>query len=122
MIGYIVALLPLYILVWLPISQILFGPSETSSDRQTVVLNSSFVASNEPLSCPPHSYNTFILSQEPLIIYIENFLSTDESAHLIKIRYFSPIPQVRSPSQVVECEEEILRVLLLTALSLNPQL
>jgi prolyl 4-hydroxylase len=90
MIGYIVALLPLYILVWLPIQHMLFGSSEPSSDRQTVVFNSSFVASNEPLSCPPHSYNTFILSQEPLIIYIESFLSADESAHLIKIRSFLP--------------------------------
>jgi prolyl 4-hydroxylase len=88
MLGYIVALLPLYVLVWVPLSGIIFGTSQKPSDRQNVVFNSSFVATDEPLSCPPYNYNTFILSQEPLIIYIENFLTTEESAHLVKTRYF----------------------------------
>ncbi len=38
------------------------------------------------LSCPSHSYNTYILSHEPLIIYIENFLSASEATHLLDIR------------------------------------
>jgi hypothetical protein len=48
-------------------------------------LSSSSIASAEPLSCPAHSYNVHILSHEPSIIYIENFLSADESANLLKI-------------------------------------
>ncbi|KAG0647448.1 Procollagen-proline [Hyphodiscus hymeniophilus] len=85
MIGYIFALLPLYILVYLPISQILNGSPQTSTRQQTLSFNESFIAVEEPVSCPPHSYNTFILSHEPLIIYIENFLSGHESEHLLNI-------------------------------------
>lgn len=99
MIGYILALLPLYILVWVPISNIIFGTSQQPSDHQNAVFNSSFVATDEPLSCPPHNYNTFILSQEPLIVYIENFLSTEESAHLVEIRYLDSISNCEFATQ-----------------------
>jgi len=92
MLGYIAALLPLYVLVWIPLSNVIFGTPQKQkpSDHQNVLFNSSFIATDEPLSCPPHNYNTFILSQEPLIIYIENFLTAEESAHLISIRYLVP--------------------------------
>ncbi|TVY42931.1 putative prolyl 4-hydroxylase [Lachnellula subtilissima] len=87
MLGYIAALLPLYVLVWIPLSNVIFGTPQKQkpSDHQNVLFNSSFIATDEPLSCPPHNYSTFILSQEPLIIYIENFLTAEESAHLISI-------------------------------------
>ncbi|TVY93292.1 Prolyl 4-hydroxylase [Lachnellula willkommii] len=87
MLGYIAALLPLYVLVWIPLSNVLFGTPQKQklSDHQNAIFNSSLVATDEPLSCPPYNYNTFILSQEPLIIYIENFLTAEESAHLISI-------------------------------------
>jgi prolyl 4-hydroxylase len=87
MIGYIVALLPLYMFLYLPISHMLYGTSEKAGNQQITNFNSSFIATNDPLSCPFHNYNTFILSHEPLIIYIENFLSPDESQHLLEIRY-----------------------------------
>jgi prolyl 4-hydroxylase len=86
MIGYIVALLPLYMFVYLPISHMIYGTSEKTSVQQTTNFNSSFIATNEPLACPSHNYNTFILSHEPSIVYIENFLSSDESQHLLEIR------------------------------------
>jgi hypothetical protein len=86
MLGYLVALLPLYIFLWLPLSQIIYGTSKGSSHNQTIHLNNSLIASDEPLSCSPHNYNTFILSTEPLVIYIENFLSVEESKHLLDIR------------------------------------
>ncbi|KAL5322795.1 hypothetical protein ACEPPN_010772 [Leptodophora sp. 'Broadleaf-Isolate-01'] len=84
MLGYIAAILPLYIFVYLPVSNTLFGTSQKPLARVTE-FNSSFIATNEPLSCPTHKYNTHILSQEPLVIYIEDFLSPDESTHLLKI-------------------------------------
>ncbi|KAF4627564.1 hypothetical protein G7Y89_g10586 [Cudoniella acicularis] len=84
-IGYIAALLPLYVIVYLPLSHMLFEVEQKLPVSQTPALNSSFIATDEPLFCPPHNYHTFMLSQEPLIIYIENFLSAQESAHLIKI-------------------------------------
>ena len=89
MIGYIFALLPLYVLVYLPISHMLYGSPPQSSKQQTVSFNSSFIATDEPLSCPSHNFNTHILSHEPLIIYIENFLSAAESQHLLQIRYLT---------------------------------
>src|SRR4051794_34623390 len=86
MIGYFFALLPLYVLVYLPLSYLFYG-SPARSDLAISTLNSSLIASNDPLSCPSHSYNTHLLSHEPLIIYIEKFLSTEESKHLLVIRY-----------------------------------
>lgn len=89
MLGYIAALPLLYVFVYLPISNSYFGTSQRPQGQHAATLNSSFIADDQPLSCPPHSYNTYVLSQEPLVIYIENFLSADESRHLIEIRYFS---------------------------------
>lgn len=89
MIGYIFALLPLYVLVYLPISSMLHGSPQKSKKQEALIFNESFVATDEPLACPSHSYNTHILSHEPLIIYIENFLSESESRHLLEIRYLS---------------------------------
>ncbi|KAI5926386.1 hypothetical protein F4810DRAFT_535140 [Camillea tinctor] len=45
-------------------------------------------AANETLSlahCPPDAYAVHILSKAPLVIYIENFISEDERAHLLEI-------------------------------------
>jgi prolyl 4-hydroxylase len=91
MLGYAFALIPIYFFVYLPISQILYGITSKPSDPgiANFNFNVSSIASDEPLSCPVHGYNTHILSQEPLVIYIENFLSADESSHLLKIRYCS---------------------------------
>jgi prolyl 4-hydroxylase len=94
MLGYAVALVPLYFFVYLPISSMLYGPSQKPSDPASFSFNLSLIAPDEPLSCRPHSYTTHILSQEPLVIYIEGFLSPDESDHLLKIRY-SMLPLAR---------------------------
>ena len=34
-----------------------------------------------------HSYRTLILSRDPLVIYIQNFLTSQECTHMINIRY-----------------------------------
>jgi prolyl 4-hydroxylase len=92
MLGYVLGIVPFYYLIYLPVSQMLYGTSQRPSNTETANLafNLSSIASDEPLSCPSHSYNTYILSHEPLIIYIENFLNAQESAHLLKIRYVVP--------------------------------
>jgi len=86
---YIFALLPIYVLIYIPLSTILFGTPRLTDT--SFVLNSSFIAIEDsdfnPASCPAHTYETHIISQEPLLIYIENFLSLEERAHLITIRY-----------------------------------
>jgi prolyl 4-hydroxylase len=88
MLGYALLLIPLYLFVYLPASSMLHGAALTPSDRDISKssFNFSSIASDELLSCPHHRYTTHILSQDPLIIYIEGFLSADESAHLLKIR------------------------------------
>jgi prolyl 4-hydroxylase len=87
MIGYIVALLPLYVLVYLPLSHMFNGSSQRTVKLGVMSMNESFIATDEPISCPGHSFNPHILSHEPLVIYIEEFLSDSESQHLLEIRY-----------------------------------
>ncbi|TAQ83467.1 hypothetical protein B7494_g8208 [Chlorociboria aeruginascens] len=83
MLGYIIALVPLYIFIYLPLSEIIWGSKSSSPLLST--LNSSFIATDELISCPAHDYQTFILSHEPLIIYIEGFISPEESRHLVAV-------------------------------------
>jgi hypothetical protein len=89
MIGYFFAIIPLYVLVYVPLSNIIFGSGvkRQLEEESSLELNSSFIASDDPLFCPKHSYNTYILSHEPLMVYIEGFLSRNESEHLVKVRY-----------------------------------
>jgi prolyl 4-hydroxylase len=103
MLGYIIALLPLYFLVYLPISDSIWGAPQRSAgqDVAELSLNGTFIATNEPVSCPVHHYQTHILYQEPLIIYIENFLSREESAHLLEIRYHTRLSRV--PYFILKC-------------------
>ena len=87
MIGYIFALLPLYVLLYLPLQHMLSGSRNDALKFRGTQYNASLIASDEPVSCPTHNYNTFVVSRQPLIIYIENFLSPEESKHLLDIRY-----------------------------------
>ena len=91
MIGYIFALLPIYVLLYLPLQNMLSGSRDDISKFRGTTYNASLIASDEPLSCSSHSYNTFVVSRQPLIIYIENFLSPEESKHLLDLRYALPI-------------------------------
>lgn len=88
MIGYFFAIIPLYVLVYVPLTNILFGGGikRQLEEASSLQLNSSFIATNDPISCPKHSYNTYILSHEPLMVYIEGFLSLNESKHLVRVR------------------------------------
>lgn len=92
MIGYFIALLPLYVLVYVPISNMLSGSSifssTSSDDEQTPIFNSSFLAPRDdlPANCTPHSYDIQIISRSPLVLYLTNFLSDEEADHLIAIR------------------------------------
>jgi prolyl 4-hydroxylase len=90
MIGYIFALLPIYVFLYLPVQHMLSGSHDDIAKFRGTAYNASLIASDEPLDCPAHSYNTFIVSRQPLIIYIENFLSPEESKHLLDIRYACP--------------------------------
>lgn len=46
------------------------------------------VAANESLACPDYSHiDYFTLHEDPLIIYIPNFISPDEISHLLEATY-----------------------------------
>ena len=47
-----------------------------------------------PIECPGDEYKVHLLRQNPLVIYIEGFLSIEEADHMLEARYsfpFSPL-------------------------------
>jgi prolyl 4-hydroxylase len=88
MIGYFLALIPAYLFLYLPISQLLYGPPTTSSHNR-LPFNISFIAPGEPVpsDCEDWRGGAHILSREPLIMYLKNWLGVEEAAHLEEIRY-----------------------------------
>lgn len=84
MLLYAFALIPFYILIWVPLSQMIFGRQALLDEP--LDLNSTWIASDDPPSCPDDSYKTFIISREPLMIYVEGFLTEKESRHLVDAR------------------------------------
>jgi hypothetical protein len=88
MIGYFLALLPIYIFIYQPVSQFFF-PSSSSHGRNDLTFNASFIAPPEDpnLTCPDHKYVTHILSREPLVLYLEGWLAEEEIGELLDIRY-----------------------------------
>ena len=104
MIGYILALLPLYFFIYIPVSQLLgfsssssLSSSSSSSSSSTHdhgehSFNESFIAFEESgLVCEEHTYTTHILSREPLVLYLEGWLGEGEIRELVEIRSVSSL-------------------------------
>lgn len=101
MFQYVFAIIPAYLFLYLPLSSyisptsISSTPNHHTSIKKPYVFNASFIAPDDEksaedgygITCPEHGYTTHILSHEPLVIYIENFLSAAESSHLLEIRF-----------------------------------
>lgn len=89
--GYLIALIPAYILVFAPLSRLILGPQGSENDiLDTSQLDPnllSLIDPDEVLDCSSHSYNVHIFSRAPLVIYIESFLSDDEASHMVRERY-----------------------------------
>jgi prolyl 4-hydroxylase len=86
---YLIPLAFLLLIAGGPIQQFLFGDRTTSllSTHEIPVLDAEkLVVPDANLACPPHSYETHILSTEPLVVYISGFLSDAEADHLVEIR------------------------------------
>lgn len=105
MIGYLLAIIPLYVFVFLPISSHFLEPipngqvrTRFSSSERSSAFDASWVAFESPdfntSTCSSHKYQTYIISPEPLVIYIENFLSPEESDHLVKEAYVRPFSTI----------------------------
>lgn len=75
-----------YVLVGSPILRIFLGPGTAAPDTgETFFKSDRLVIPDENLVCPDHGYNVHILSRDPLVIYIPDFLSGEESKHMVAI-------------------------------------
>ncbi|GJN77087.1 hypothetical protein PLIIFM63780_000575 [Purpureocillium lilacinum] len=92
MLSYVIGLVAIVLFLGNPISQFFF-PQHNRPERPEwaprPALDESLLALEAPndtrLDCPPDAYSTRILSREPLVLYLEGFLSADERQHLLDI-------------------------------------
>lgn len=94
MFSYIVVFAAFALVLYNPISQ-LFSPGAPTTrlprpplDEELIALENA--ANQTDTQCPRDSYSVHILSKEPLVVYIENFLLKNERAHLLEIRSVAP--------------------------------
>lgn len=93
MFSYAVGLLACLLVLYNPLSQLLVGhsPAAPPQIRRTSkpAINESLLALDDwagNLTCGEDRYSVHLFSKEPLIIYIEGFLSKGERSHLLDIR------------------------------------
>ncbi|KAF5856499.1 hypothetical protein ETB97_007276 [Aspergillus alliaceus] len=93
-------LLPIYIFLIAPALRQLFPPSNqdlafdlddddaAAADLEGPILNGSILSLDDgvEVTCPPDTYRVHLLRRDPLVIYIEDFLSDSEADHLVKLR------------------------------------
>jgi len=94
MFSYIVGLVAFLVVFYNPIAQLL-SPDSVPQIRRTPrpELNTDLLALEDEGSanvtstgCGADAYSVHIYSREPLVLYVEGFLSADERAHLLEIR------------------------------------
>lgn len=89
MFSYVVAFLA-FLVLYNPIVQML-SPAPVPRIHRTPRprVNETLLALEDDngtaLQCPEDSYSVHIVSKEPLVVYIENFLAADERSHLLEI-------------------------------------
>ena len=95
MLSYIVAIVAALLFFSNPIARYFYGDDwqrSTSIHKHSPrpKLNESLLAIDGPNStapdCPADAYVARILRREPLVVYLENFLSDEERKHLQDIR------------------------------------
>ncbi|KAF2737854.1 hypothetical protein EJ04DRAFT_87502 [Polyplosphaeria fusca] len=84
-----------YILAGAPLLSLLSSSSTTTHPATQHLSHAkaqTLLAPPINLTCPDHAYKTHIFSRDPLVIYIQNFLSASEAAHVVSISepLFSP--------------------------------
>ncbi|OCK83903.1 hypothetical protein K432DRAFT_321289 [Lepidopterella palustris CBS 459.81] len=136
-IQYAFLFIAAYILAGAPLSKILLGNShnnhaegDMAAEQISWEKSEALVIPGKNLNCPRHEYIVHIFSREPLVVYIEGFLSDGEAEHLVEISLpnFTPStiwtggaerldPAVRHSEKallprdgVVKCIEERARV------------
>ncbi|PWY92344.1 oxidoreductase [Aspergillus heteromorphus CBS 117.55] len=100
-------LIPLYLFVFAPLLRTL-SPQPTTNifdpDDASIPLDPDTDISLDPEilslpdgiipSCPEDNYRVHLLSKEPLVIYIEDFLSTAEADHLLEMSSTNYTPSI----------------------------
>jgi prolyl 4-hydroxylase len=73
-------------LLWSTSFPLLFGwsfqPESSHSTAEDAVLS----ANTNTKSCSNQPYRTHLISEDPLVIYIESFITTDEASQLVGLR------------------------------------
>ncbi|KEY67156.1 hypothetical protein S7711_03016 [Stachybotrys chartarum IBT 7711] len=89
MISYIIGLAAVVLLFANPISQLLYPQQTGITSSLRPQLNESLLALDGPNDtapeCHPDAYAVRLLRRDPLVLYIEHFLSEDERGHLLEI-------------------------------------
>ena len=92
MFSYVVGFLAISIVLINPIIQLLTpGVPRIVRIPLPRKLDEKYLALESPdfnvSSCPLDAYTVQIFCKEPLVLYLENFLSADERSHLLEIRF-----------------------------------
>lgn len=88
MLSFVVAVLA-FVLLYNPVTQLLSPAPPLIRRTPRPQVNETLLAledvTDQTLQCPGDSYSVHIFSKEPLVVYIENFLSAGERSHLLDI-------------------------------------
>jgi prolyl 4-hydroxylase len=84
-VEYALLAIPLYLFGLSPLLNILFPKDVSETSYQSFEKTDSLIIPNDALQCPSHSYQTYIAHHEPLVIYVDNFLSNTETEHLVQL-------------------------------------
>lgn len=93
LLSYGVGLLACALVLYTPLSQLLLSPHAAVAPQMRraprPAINESLLALDDwpgNLSCEDAGYAVHLFSKAPLVVYIEDFLSASERAHLLEIR------------------------------------
>lgn len=80
----------IYVLVGTPGLPASFRSSFSSPEQDVPVARAkaeSLVYPSKGLQCPQHDFDVHFFSTDPLVMYIDGFLSDSEAEHMVAIRY-----------------------------------
>ena len=86
-VGVIAAVI--YVVLGAPGAPLLSTSQSTPDDPETSTARpkeGSLVAPDAGLQCQPHAWRTHVFSSNPLMLYVDGFLSKAEADHLVDIR------------------------------------